>query len=760
MPKKNLYPGLCIRARISSRPEPVTIPLRFTNKKTFQMLAMRWSKQAAQRIQWIERDSDIDASRAFAYQAIDESGLTTSQFNDMLEADVLEVCIPWKDEQTDWETRIMPWEVILIQALRSISKSKRAPCIVRHLMVNNEAAPSGPPSSVIAVLNGPNHTVEEQFANFKREASAVNGLFQKPETFERLSTAELTQTIDVHNKKDASLLVHFMAIDQMLSVNKTINGKLKSQLLPHVWLPHEDGLEPEWQDFEHAASVLAGQRKHHPRLVSLSFSHTGPRLAALTVARGAHAALGFQDIADDSLRLNFFSTFYQKCQSSGWDLLAAFQETYRAISPLLRGTGIILWSRHSLLTPPAQEPVAKVVALPVIPPSITIEADVNSRLNYAVMHNQQAWESRAQDTSGPIFSKFQIILSGTPGTLDCPLPAEVTVSLHAGDVAARWHQLINLKQPSTELAAAIRVPLTSRLTRSLRESVHTIIEVEVRFQKELVFCHSYSVTLLAIDEWLDDKKAHVWLPSFVHPRDPAVIDLIRSARHDLRSLADDFHAGFDGYQSGDPLLVDRQVQAIWATIIQEWKLAYINPPPSFEEFSQRLRRPSDIFNERAGTCIDLALLLAAALEYIDVRPLLILMRGHAFIAYCREEWPQMDLFSKITEDLDDKSGGNAVSGDDIARITFETVNNSHQRESRTWVYNKDQHKTITQALDEGRIAALEATGLTKNMSFTQALAEGTKKLRRRLEFDCLIDVRHARNLHVTPLPLIFDAQGS
>ena len=71
-------------------------------------------------------------------------------------------------------------------------------------------------------------------------------------------------------------------------------------------------------------------------------------------------------------------------------------------------------------------------------------------------------------------------------------------------------------------------------------------------------------------------------------------------------------AGFDGYQcldlrAADPAAdVDRQVQAIWATIVDELDLGYINPPPSYstEMDSQRLRTPSMIVKDRSGTCID------------------------------------------------------------------------------------------------------------------------------------------------------------
>ena len=75
------------------------------------------------------------------------------------------------------------------------------------------------------------------------------------------------------------------------------------------------------------------------------------------------------------------------------------------------------------------------------------------------------------------------------------------------------------------------------------------------------------MTLIPVDEWYDDTNNNPWLPSFVLPRDPAVVDIIRSARRYLIGIEDDPSAGFDGYQAVDPKAdvptanVDAQVRA-------------------------------------------------------------------------------------------------------------------------------------------------------------------------------------------------------
>ena len=90
---------------------------------------------------------------------------------------------------------------------------------------------------------------------------------------------------------------------------------------------------------------------------------------------------------------------------------------------------------------------------------------------------------------------------------------------------------------------------------------------------------------------------------------------------------------------GDPAevceSVDLQVRAIWSALMLDFPLAYINPPPTFTDKSQRIRTPSDTIAGRRGTCIDLAVLLAACLEYVDIHPVIVLLLGHAFPAYWR-----------------------------------------------------------------------------------------------------------------------------
>src|SRR6185503_1914918 len=74
---------------------------------------------------------------------------------------------------------------------------------------------------------------------------------------------------------------------------------------------------------------------------------------------------------------------------------------------------------------------------------------------------------------------------------------------------------------------------------------------------------------------------------------------------------------------------------------------------STEMDSQRLRTPSMIVKDRSGTCIDLALLLAACFELVDIYPVLFLLKDHAFPGYWRQDGFQQKFIEVSDEAVDE-----------------------------------------------------------------------------------------------------------
>jgi hypothetical protein len=512
-----------------------------------------------------------------------------------------------------------------------------------------------------------------------------------------------------------------------------------------------------------------------PELVSFNLNNSAPRMAPLCVAAGARAAIGLQDSFDDSLAELFFATLYRawrlatpdhpgpRARPGAHDVTAAFRfawQQLRSTGRRITGTGLVLWNRESIAAPgrlkaagpPTVEAIgrswragsAREVSAASARDDLVVQVQPVNRLNYSMLHNGR-----------PLFTSFRIAKQGDD--IGAVQGIDVSVDLHVGSDSFPYRQQVSIPAtlPSVDLAADIRLSLASALSRGVRENIHTSLLVEVALQGTTLFRETRRVTLLPVDEWEDSEANRKWLPSFVLPRDPAVARVIDHAQRYLQALRDDPTAGFDGYQSlvtldakagrFDCTDLDRQVQAIWCALLFDLPLAYINPPPTFTHASQRLRSPSEVIDGHRGTCIDLALLLASCLEYVDIFPTVVLLNDHAFPCYWRAD-AHFDQFALARPDALGRSAPQRVPG---------TPTLPQQTDS--WYYVKDHFREVMGEIAAGRLVPLEATGLCWRHSFAQACEQGRKNLSRRSRFDSMIDVRAARkdrDAAVTPLPLL------
>ena len=202
------------------------------------------------------------------------------------------------------------------------------------------------------------------------------------------------------------------------------------------------------------------------------------------------------------------------------------------------------------------------------------------------------------------------------------------------------------------------------------------------------------------------------IAAYVTPNHPYIYHIKRKAIHILESQG--LKAAFEGYQSNDPERVLQIMSSIYSAIQGE-EIVYSSLPPGYEETGQRLRLLNTIQQEKFGNCIDLSLLFAACLEAVDLNPILIIIRGHAFVG-C---WLQDDKFSEVIND--DKTA-------------------------------------ITKRLSKGirEMAAVEATSVCKgnNIKFSDALNTGEAQLVQKEDFLLSVDIKRARTLRIRPLPLI------
>jgi hypothetical protein len=268
----------------------------------------------------------------------------------------------------------------------------------------------------------------------------------------------------------------------------------------------------------------------------------------------------------------------------------------------------------------------------------------------------------------------------------------------------------------------VKIPLESlKVNRDflnkLSETEKANITIEV-VENEISICkETFSINVHPLEHFGGFQVLPELIAAYVTPNHPYIYHIKRKAIETLEKQG--LRTAFEGYQSNDPERVLQIMSAIYSAIQSE-EIVYSSLPPGYEETGQRLRLLNTIQQEKFGNCIDISLLFAACLEAVDLNPILIIVRGHAFVS-C---WLQDEKFSEIIND--DKTA-------------------------------------ITKRLSKGirEMAAVEAVSVCKgnNIKFSDALNAGEAQLVQKEDFLLSVDIKRARTLRIRPLPLLANRNG-
>lgn len=220
---------------------------------------------------------------------------------------------------------------------------------------------------------------------------------------------------------------------------------------------------------------------------------------------------------------------------------------------------------------------------------------------------------------------------------------------------------------------------------------------------------AFPLSVLAYNEWFGVSSLPEILAAHVLPNDPAVEIILAEASKLLLEKTGD--GSLSGYQSRDPKRAYAQAAAIYIAAARQ-KFSYINPPASFENTGQKIRTPENMLERKLGTCLDTSVLLAACFEQAGLRPVIVVVKGHAFAGV----W------------LVDTSFDDAVT----------------------------RHASILlNRIGLGEFLAMETTGIAKTPPLTlkAALAEAKAHLQDEGAFHFAVDVTAARKSGIRPLSL-------
>ena len=129
----------------------------------------------------------------------------------------------------------------------------------------------------------------------------------------------------------------------------------------------------------------------------------------------------------------------------------------------------------------------------------------------------------------------------------------------------------------------------------------------------------------------DDFQDLAWMfAAYVNEDHPGVRTLLREAQ------ANGAVDGFDGYQSGEPGQVLRQVFALWNALHRRGlRYADIGATSSAKEstWNMHVRFLDESLDDRQANCVDGSVLLASVLRKVGIHPYLVLAPGHMFLGF-------------------------------------------------------------------------------------------------------------------------------
>lgn len=244
----------------------------------------------------------------------------------------------------------------------------------------------------------------------------------------------------------------------------------------------------------------------------------------------------------------------------------------------------------------------------------------------------------------------------------------------------------------------------------ISERVNAYLYIDLIDENEsTIFSKSLKVNILPSEHWLGTNIYPQLTASYILPNDAEVKRIVAEASTKLEEWTGD--PSFYGYQSENMENIRLQVAAIYATLQKE-NIAYKNPPASFESFGQKIRYPQEMIKFRNGTCLDLAFLFASCIESIGINPLIIFIKGHAFIGFWLKN---QNLVNSYSNDYTDIS------------------------------------KRISKGMKEIEIIETTAYVNGKDYSFEQAIQIAYHNLDNSYNFECMIDITSCRHIGIHPV---------
>ena len=216
--------------------------------------------------------------------------------------------------------------------------------VVRHLDVGKKVAPKVSRPRVLFVVGREPGFLRDLY-DFDGESALVRGHLDVSDRHWKNGGARLSEALSEAARSFRPDIVHLAGLDTHTTYNLLLQAARckKRETSPMPWT--YDGAARKWPTgtssrgagttFIPCQPTSSAQRSnprgHSPRLVAFNLWNSAARLAPLTVAAGAGAAIGFQDVFDDDLAEIFYSCLYSDWRRADWDLPFAFRSAWESV---------------------------------------------------------------------------------------------------------------------------------------------------------------------------------------------------------------------------------------------------------------------------------------------------------------------------------------------------------------------------------------------------------------------------------------------
>lgn len=257
---------------------------------------------------------------------------------------------------------------------------------------------------------------------------------------------------------------------------------------------------------------------------------------------------------------------------------------------------------------------------------VSIEITAAEALSYAMVHNGFKFVRQIKITNAGTEVRGAVV--------------RIEVVSTAGSISEDFLQYIDLAAGQTTVLDDVDVSVAANTMYELsdKQSGRVIVTVGSGAGDAITNAIGKAearIDLLPAQLWIagNGLVSYEFLAAYVQPHHPEIARLVSEASDILAATTGS--SSLDGYME-DADRVDKIVFAL-AQAASARDLRYSMPPASWGLQGQQVRTATQVLEGRLGTCLDTTIVMAAALEFCGVRPLLWIVDGHAFLGYWREE---------------------------------------------------------------------------------------------------------------------------